>query len=142
MFLKSLDIASSALTAQRLRIDIISQNIANQNNYNTTEEDTYRRQLVVFEEKKGFTSYLTDATSRYRPKGVQVYEVVDDMTPLTPVYDPENPVADENGYIWYPNVSNTKEQIDLLEATNSYNANLTVANAFASMASKALQIGK
>lgn len=141
-FIRSMDIAASALTAQRTRMDIIAQNIANADTYKTQDGTPYRRQLVVFEEKKTFQSYLTENKTKRKLGGVQIAEVIEDQTPLTPVYEPDNPEADEDGYIYMPNVDKTKETIDAMAATNSYNANVTALNAIKAMASKALEIGK
>ena len=141
-FLSSLDISASALSAQRTRMDIISQNIANQATTKTSDGTPYRRQLVVFEEDKSFKQYLSDGSKKLKLSGVKIAAVVDDETPFTPVYEPTNPDADEDGYIYMPNVDNTKEQIDLLAATNSYSANITAMNATKTMAQKALELMK
>ena len=143
-FLSSMDISASALSAQRTRMDIISQNIANADTIKTSDGTPYRRKLVVFEEKKAFKAYLSDAYGKAKsgPGGVAITKIVEDQTPLTPVYDPSNPEADADGYIYMPNVDKTKETIDAMAATNSYNANVTALNAIKAMASKALEIGK
>lgn len=166
-FLSSLDIAGSALTAERLRMDIIAQNIANAKVTSTEDGEPYRRQLVKFGESKSFSDELQSAKESYlasanqtsigtrraknsilgdapaaKYEGVVVTEVVEDQTELTPVYDPDHPDADEDGYVWYPNVDTAEEEIDLMAATRSYEANLTVVEAVKSMASKALQIGR
>lgn len=157
-FLSSLDIGTSALSAQRLRMDVISQNIANQGTYNTSPGgDPYARQLVVFSEKKQFSEilnkyqkqdksthsrgvYYSKYTNKYRNSGVVVTAVVEDESPFIPVYDPDNPVADENGYIYQSNVDNTEEQIDMLAAQRSYEANATAIEAMKAMLSKAMQL--
>ena len=141
-FLSSLDISASALSAQRTRMDIISQNIANQATTKTSDGTPYRRQLAVFEEDKSFKKFLSDGSKKLKLSGVKVAAVIKDETPFTPVYDPTNPDADENGYIYMPNVDNAKEQIDLLAATNSYSANLTAMSATKTMAQKALELMK
>lgn len=141
-FLSSLDISASALSAQRTRIDIISQNIANAQTTRTEDGTPYRRQLVVFEEKKTFRHVLGEKRAELKLGGVKIKEVIKDETPLTPVYDPTHPDADENGYYYLPNVDNAKEQIDLMAATNAYSANLTAMNAVKAMANKALEIMK
>ena len=141
-FLSSLDIAGSALSAQRTRMDIISQNIANQETYKTEDGTPYKRQLVVFEEDKDFKKILGEKTTKAKYSGVKVSKIVEDEAPLTPIYDPSHPDADEDGYIYKPNVDNTKEQIDLLAATNAYNANVTALTAIKGMASKGLEIFK
>ncbi len=146
-FINSLDIGASALSAQRLRMDVISQNIAMSDAYATEEGDAYRRQMVVFMEKKTFADTLEDQVSRrhsskYRLSGVKVTQVVEDETPLVPVYDPENPAADEEGYIYMPNVDKTKENIDLLAAQRSYEANASAIAAVKAMLTKAMELGK
>lgn len=141
-FIKSMDISASALTAQRTRMDIIAQNIANADTYKTEDGTPYRRQLVVFEEKKTFQSYLTENKTKRNLAGVQIAAVIKDESPLTPVYEPDNPEADEEGYIYMPNVDKTKETIDGMAASNSYSANVTALNAIKAMAAKALEIGK
>lgn len=140
-FLSSMEISASALSAQRTRMDIIAQNIANADTTKTADGTPYQRQLVVFEEKKTFKSYLTESKSKTSMAGVKITEVIKDETPFTPVYDPTNPDADEDGYIYMPNVDKTKESIDAMAASNSYNANVTALNAIKAMASKALEIG-
>ncbi|MDR0992888.1 MAG: flagellar basal body rod protein FlgC [Ruminococcus sp.] len=158
-FLSSLDIASSALTVQRLRTDIIAQNIANQGTYNTVAgEDPYARQLVVVGERRSFsdilgefsgdksyhsrgTYYLNVGPARSaKGDGVQALRIVDDETPPTPVYDPSNPAADEDGYIYQSNVDNAKEQIDLIAAQQAYNANAAVLQAMQGMFAKAMTL--
>ncbi|MCM1523101.1 MAG: flagellar basal body rod protein FlgC [Ruminococcus sp.] len=153
-FLRSLDIGGSALSVQRLRMDIILQNIAKQDSYNTENGDPYRRQLTVVTEKKEFSEVLNKYTSRsesyhkrgvyyrakqdkYRDSGVMVAEVIEDDAPFVPVYDPDNPLADEEGYIYHTNVDNTKEQIDLMAAQRCYEANASAVEAVKAMMSKA-----
>ncbi len=145
-FLNSLNIGGSALSAQRLRMDIIAQNLANSQTTRTESGEPYRRQQVVFAERGNFSNVLASKMAGKRGNshlsGVVVAEVVEDETPLKPVYDPTHVDADENGYVYMPNVDTAKEQIDLMAATRSYDANITVVNAVKSMAVKALQIGK
>lgn len=148
-FLSSLDISLSGMTAQRLRMDIISQNVANADTYMTEDGEAYRRQMVVFQESKSFRNVLAKKVNDsklknydlIKYKGVVVKEVVEDETPLTPVYDPSNPHADEMGYIYKPNVDPATEELDSLEATRSYEANLAVYTAVKEMTKKALSIG-
>lgn len=158
-FLNSLDIGGSALSAQRLRMDIISQNIANQGTYNTSVgEDPYCRQLVVFSEKKTFSdeldkfnnegdgpkysrgTYYLSHKNKYRYSGVTVAQIIDDDAPFVPVYDPDNPLADENGYIYQSNVDNSKEQMDLLAAQRCYEANASAISAVKAMLTKAMSL--
>ncbi len=137
-FLGSLDIVGSALTAERYRTDIIMQNISNQGTVAKTEEDVYQRQQVIFEERPlTFKDELDKASG-----GVRVAEVVENDREPKRVYDPTHPYADEDGYVLYPNVDSTEEMVDLLAASNAYDANLTVLNVLKAMISKTLEMGQ
>lgn len=138
-FLNSLNTIGSALTAERYRMDVVAQNLANQNTAATSPEEAYQRKQVVFQERKmTFDQQLQKVSGG----GVRITEVVELGEDVTPVYDPTNPIADENGYVYYPNVNNTEEQIDLLEASRAYEANLTALSVVKAMAAKGLEIGK
>ena len=167
-FLNNLDIAVSGMSAQRLRLDIISQNITNATTTRTSDGTPYRRQVVVFSadegydnlsikdfirrkargipsENSGFGSVLEMTLAQRRERtghGVVVSEIWEDPTPFTPVYDPTHPDADEDGYYYLPNVDVEEEQLDALPATNAYNASLTIFNSMRSMAQQALSIGR
>ncbi len=145
-FLSSLDIAGSALTAERLRMDIISQNIANSNTTRTESGGPYQRQQVVFEANElSFQNVLNDKMYEFEKTekgGVKVTEIVKNENDFVPVYDPSHPDADENGYVLYPNVNVAEEQIDLMAASNVYNANITAINIVKAMALKGLEIGQ
>lgn len=147
-FLGSLDIAGSALTASRLRMDVISENIANASTTRTQEGGPYRRKMVVYRSADAgapsFRSALDGelASPPQTPKGVEVEGIVEDQTPFTPVYDPSNPDADANGYVRMPNVDVVKETLDMMAVTRAYTANINALNAVKSMAAKALEIGK
>lgn len=145
----SINTTASALTAQRLRMDVISSNMAN---VDTTrgklvngEWEPYKRKQVVFQEQEGsFASHLDTARGNNSDAGagVKVSQIVEDETPFEMVYDPENPDADENGYVNMPNVDPLREMVDLMSASRSYEANVTVLNASKSMLMKTLEIGK
>ena len=151
-FLSSLNIPLSGMTAQRFRFDIISQNIANADDYATNPEDVYCRQMTAFAEDRSFKKLLRVNLESGEPEfrrfnyvqlqGVQATQVVDDPTPPTPVYSPDNPLADENGYIYESNVNVVVEQTDAIAAVNSYNANKEIFELMKSMTSAALNIGK
>lgn len=142
----ALDIGASALTAQRLRMDTISQNIANANTTRTENGTPYRRRIVVFEEKsqsKPFSEYLTDSSKeQFTGNGVKVAKIVEDNSPLKRVYDPGNPDADKDGYVQMPNVDTITEMVNMISATRAYEANVTSINTTKSMAMKALEIGR
>ena len=144
-FLNSLNITGSALTAERLRSDIILQNLANQNTTRTADGGPYRRKQVVLREQSlNFESQLTKAVKRQKGTsgGVIVEEVVENQEDFVPVYDPTHPDADEDGYVMMPNVNSSEEMVDLMAASRAYEANLTALNITKSMAMKALEIGK
>ncbi len=145
-FFGALDIGASALTAQRLRMDIISQNIANANTTRTDKGTPYRRQDVVFEEKTGsvpFSSYLTDSSKQqFIGGGVRVARIVEDQSDFKKVYDPGNPDADSEGNVLMPNVDTITEMVNMISATRAYEANVTSINTTKSLALKALEIGR
>lgn len=145
-YFSSLEIGASALTAQRLRMDTISQNIANASTTRTDKGTPYRRRLVVFEEKTPdvpFSEYLSRSSrERYIGSGVRVTKIVEDSSPLKRVYDPGNPEADAEGYVNMPNVDIITEMVNMISATRAYEANVTSINTTKSMALKALEIGK
>ncbi|MCX8130328.1 MAG: flagellar basal body rod protein FlgC [Clostridia bacterium] len=146
-YFSSLDIGSSALTAQRLRMDTISQNIANANTTRTENGTPYRRREVIFEERNAsgtpFSHYLTENSKRYfEGKGVRVARIVEDQTPFKKVYDPGHPDANEDGYVEMPNIDIVTEMVNMISATRAYEANVTSINTTKSMAMKALEIGR
>ncbi len=146
-FLSAFDICASGMTAQRLRLDVASQNISNIQTTRTESGETYRRKMVVFQAAEdSFSSVMRRTMNRGRDgesnAGVIVTEIVDDETELEMVYNPEHPDADEDGYVAMPNVDLIKETTDAMAATRSYQANITAFNAIKLMAQKALEIGK
>ncbi len=146
-FLSSLDISASGMTAQRLRLDVVAQNIANIETTRTESGEPYRRKLVRFQaEDDSFRSVMSRTMNRGRSgekqAGVIVTDILDDGTELERVYNPEHPDADAAGYVTMPNVDMIKETTDGMAATRSYEANITAFNAIKLMAQKALEIGK
>lgn len=145
-YFTSLDIGASALTAQRLRMDTIAQNIANANTTRTDKGTPYRRRAVIFETKNSeipFSEYLTKASKdKYIGSGVRVAKIVEDPTPFKRIYDPGNPDADKDGYVQMPNVDIITEMVNMISATRAYEANVTSINTTKSLAMKALEIGR
>ncbi|MDE7361248.1 MAG: flagellar basal body rod protein FlgC [Oscillospiraceae bacterium] len=149
-FLSSLNIPLSGITAQRFRLDIISQNVDNAHNFYTTAEEAYKRQMVVFEEDKTFKRILRHHMGegeaymfKYKQlKGVMAARVVDDPTPPEPVYSPNNPLADEFGYVYEANVDVQIEEMDAMEAQRSLDANVAMYQAMQSMIQASLSLGK
>lgn len=140
---KTIDIAASGLTAERLRMDIISNNIANVNSTRTEAGGPYQRQMPVFapREAESFATILDRAQTQMSSEGVRVVGITKDTSPLKRVYDPHHPDADKDGYVTMPNVNVVSEMVDMISASRSYEANVTVVNAAKSMAMKALEIG-
>ncbi|MGG6313554.1 flagellar basal body rod protein FlgC [Paenibacillus macerans] len=144
----SFSINSSALTAQRLRMDVISSNIANAETTRAKIEDgkavPYRRKTVVMAPKEtDFGNALSSAMGDGAPgQGVKITKIQEDPSSFKPVYNPTHPDADREGYVNMPNVDILKEMVDMISATRSYEANVTALNASKAMITKALQIGK
>lgn len=142
----ALDAGASALTAQRLRMDTISQNIANANTTRTEDGTPYRRRIVIFEESsqgRPFSEYLTSSSrSKYLANGVKVSRIVEDSTPFRRIYDPGHPDADADGYVEMPNVDVVTEMVNMISATRAYEANVTSINTSKNLAMKALEIGR
>lgn len=166
-FLSRLDIPLSGMMAQRLRLDVISQNISFSTVTDMGDGNPYTRQFVVFSPDVGYEnlnirdyvnrkinsmasgSAFSDVLSmslydrnQISRDGVVVSSIVEDDTPYTPVYDPTHPDAGEDGYYYLPNVDVEEEQLDWVEATNSYDANLSVYSGMIKMAEQALSIGR
>ena len=142
----SFDINASGLTAQRYRMDIISENVANANTTRTGDGTPYVRKVVTFQEKgkqTPFSRVLNKSMDKYSGEGVKVGGVYKDtFTEMNMVYDPSHPDADENGYVLYPNVNIITEMTNLIDASRAYEANATAFNASKSMAMKGLNIGQ
>lgn len=144
-FWESLRIGASGLLAQRLRLDVISNNIANAQTTRTAEGGAYKRQDVVFnaESKPSFLPEFIAARrglTSLPDKGVAVSQITTDETPGQRIYDPTHPDADPNGFVTYPNVNPVVEMTNMLSATRSYEANLMAIDASKRMALKALDI--
>jgi flagellar basal-body rod protein FlgC len=142
-----LNISASGLTAQQLRMDVISQNIANVNTTRDENGNAYKRKMVVFAEKdvSPFADVLMGAigTGGTVGKGVKVTQIAEDNeNEMRRVYDPSHPDADKDGYVTYPNVNSVQEMTDLIDATRSYEANVTAFNATKNMALKGLEVGE
>lgn len=144
----SMNVTASALTTQRLRMDVISSNMANANTtravYENGEWQPYKRKLVTVESKgEGFNSVLkTELHKSKTGEGVTVSGILEDENPGELLYDPLHSDANEEGYVRLPNVDPLREMVDLMSATRSYEANVTVFNANKAIMMRSLQIGK
>lgn len=138
------NINASGMTAQRYRMDIISENVANANTTRTADGTPYRRKVVTFMEKDTqtpFSRVLNRERDNYTGKGVKVSAVHEDTwTESNMVYDPSHPDADENGYVTYPNVNIVTEMTNMIDASRAYEANATAFTASKGMALKGLEI--
>jgi flagellar basal-body rod protein FlgC len=141
-----LRIAGSALTAQRLRMDVTASNIANADATSTPRGGPYRAERVVFAPLRAAASPTLSPLSRTSPapatEGVQVVGIVQNQAPPRQVYDPAHPDANPEGYVAYPNVDLVTEMTDMLSASRAYEANITAINVAKNMAQRALDIGR
>ena len=146
----SFSINASGLTAERYRMDVIAENIANSETTRTEDGTPYVRKVVTFRERQdpvaSFSSMLASTRSKYNRfvgNGVKVDGLYkDETTEMKMVYDPSHPDADENGYVWYPNVDIVTEMTNLIDASRAYEANATSFNTTKQIALKGLEIGQ
>jgi len=144
-FLDSMSISASALTATRLRMDVIAENIANINTTRTADGEPYRRKYVVYQEKtddRRFANFFNRTTAANAKGGVRVLEIGTDMREFKYDFNPTHPDADENGYVRMPNVEVVQEMVDMMSAYRAYEANITALNVFKDMAVKTLELGR
>ena len=155
---QSFDICASGMTAQRFRMDVISENLANINTTRTAETgEPYTKKLVQFQEKRlnpnyykqkdlevtSFADHLDSYLRSYHGNGVRVRKVYNDHeTDYVVDYDPSHPDADENGYVTYPNVNTVTEMTNLVDASRSYQANVTAFNSMKQIATQGISIGQ
>lgn len=142
---QSFNISASGMTAERFRTDIIAENIANINTTKTEDGTPYRRKIVTFAEKPvtPFSQFYSTSKNALVGNGVKVSQVTEDYeTDFVEEYDPSNPDADENGYVYYPNVNTVTEMTNLIDAARGYEANATAFEASKSMAEAGLKVGR
>ena len=148
----AMEVSASGLTAERMRMDVVAQNLANANTTRGVDGQPYRRKEVVLAERQADGSFgaalagamNTKTTSSSgtsgAPAGVEVAAIAEDQTPLKQVYDPSHPDADANGYVEMPNVDSVAEMVDLISAQRAYEANVTAMQAAKQMFSKTLEL--
>jgi flagellar basal-body rod protein FlgC len=143
----TLDISASGMTAQRLRQDIIANNIANADTTRTEGGGPFRRHMVVFEPREGSGATglppghgWNGAPMPYA--GVRVVAIAQDQSPFKTVHDPGHPDADENGDVSYPNIDPITEMVDLMESNRAYEANLSVFETTKQLLMRTLSIGR
>ena len=156
-FLESMNISASALTATRLRMDTVAENMANMNTTRVAGTDEpYRRRVVVFQQRtskpQNFSalfnsarlnaSLISRSAGRLSGGGVRVVAIEEDPSDFKMDYNPTHPDADENGYVRMPNVDVVQEMLDMMSAYRAYEANITALNTMKDMAVKTLELGK
>jgi flagellar basal-body rod protein FlgC len=149
-FASIMNIVGSGLTAEQLRLDVISENITNMNTTRTEGGGPYRRKVVRFEaeaDRDGFRRALAaamDASNRGAEKagGVRVTDILEDPSDLPVTFDPDHPDANEDGYVEMPNVTLVKEIADAMAATQAYSANVTAFNTLKTVLQRGLEIGR
>ncbi len=134
--ISGIDITSGALAAQKMRLDIVAQNIANAQTTRTADGTPYKRQIVSFETE------LVKRTGGASLATVRVAGVTDDRSPGQSVYNPQHPDAGADGLVAMPNVNLAYEMVDLITASRAYEANLSVVKSARSLAQKTFEIGK
>lgn len=143
-FFKSMKISSAGLSAQRLRMNILSSNLANAQSTRTEEGGPYKRKDVVFSAvgvEGPFSDYL-DGSQGSQLKKPQVVDIHEDTKEPRTVFDPSHPDANEEGYVKMPNIQVMNEMVNMITATRAYEANATALNESKQMAMKALEIGR
>lgn len=133
-------LTASALNAEKLRMEIIAQNIANANTTLTASGEPYRRQLVAFESVLNKSAGIESGDGSTDLKGVEVSGVFDDPSDFKQVYNPTHPHADEQGFVSLPNVDMALEMVDMISSSRSYEANLAVMKTARQLAKQALSI--
>lgn len=139
---RGMRISSSGLSAERLRMDTITGNIANASTTRGKDGKPYIRKIAVFEEN--LANELNKQSGKFEEKhmGIKAVGVEEDKSELRKVYDPYHPDANEEGYVLMPNVNILNEMVDLIAASRSYEANITALNSQKAMLSKTLEIGR
>ncbi len=139
--LGAFDISASSLSAERFRMEIVANNIANASVTRTPEGGPYRRKEVVFETALKETGLLHGtAATLTNLAGVRVVEVINDRTELPRIHNPDHPDADAEGFVTMPNVQLPIEMVNLITATRAYEANLKAAQSFVEMNQQALSL--
>jgi flagellar basal-body rod protein FlgC len=134
--ISGIDVTAGALAAQKTRLDIVAQNIANAQTTRTPSGQPYQRQIVSFE------SELLRRSNGPSLQGVRVASIMSDRTPGQQVYNPQHPDAGPDGLVTMPNVNLSYEMVDLITASRAYEANLSIVKNARQMAMKTLEIGK
>ncbi len=137
------DIAGSAMTAQTVRLNTTASNMANAESVSSSEEETYRARKPVFSLKEITQEQMPEDYQSLVPgQGVQVDEIVESEAPLRMAYEPNHPMADERGYVYYPNVNVVEEMADMISASRSFQINADIMNTAKQMLQRTLTLGQ
>jgi flagellar basal-body rod protein FlgC len=141
---RAIDTSASGLTAERLRMDVISNNIANVNTTRTEDGGPFRREMAIFQARRpgGRWPFQERQLPQQIGTGVRVQAVMKDQVPFKLVYDPHHPDADKDGYVRFPNVNIVHEMVDMITATRAYEANVTCINSAKDIINAAMAIGR
>lgn len=136
-----MNILAQGMSAERIRMNVTSSNLANANTTRTAEGGAYRRKDPVFASQE-VSANATDPAFEQALRGVAVVDVVDDPSPLPTVFDPTHPDADANGYVQMPNVNVVEEMVNMMTAARSFEANVTAFQSLQQMVNRSLEIGR
>ena len=146
MLISAMDISASGMTAQRLRMDVISQNIANVSTTRAGDGGPYKRKTVLFQEQtdiRPFSAHLSSILNKpVQGNGVRIQRVTEDNSPGPLVYEPAHPDANAEGYIAMPNMNVVTEMVNMIAASRSYEANATAINITKAMIAKTLDLSR
>jgi flagellar basal-body rod protein FlgC len=144
-FFTGMRISGSGMAAQRMRMNTISSNIANINTTQTPEGGPYRRKDVVFEampDAKNFGDIVSPTSAKADFQRVQVSDIISDRKAPMLKYEPDHPDANSEGYVAYPNINLMEEMTNMIQATRSYEANVSAMQATKDIALSSLEIGR
>lgn len=144
-FFTGMRISGSGMAAQRMRMNTISSNIANINTTQTPEGGPYRRKDVVFEampDSKNFGDIVSPTSAKADFQRVQVSDIISDRKAPMLKYEPDHPDANSEGYVAYPNINLMEEMTNMIQATRSYEANVSAMQATKDIALSSLEIGR
>lgn len=136
-------IAGSAMNAQSIRLNTTASNLANAESVSSSEGETYRARKPVFMvQSPGVDDYSGVDSGLIPGQGVSVSEIVESREPLRMAYEPSHPMADENGYVYYPNVNVVEEMADMISASRSFQINTEIMNTAKEMLQRTLTLGQ
>jgi flagellar basal-body rod protein FlgC len=138
------DVAGSAMSAQSIRLNTVASNLANAQTASSSTDEVYRARHPVFQavlESQMHDAFSNDPASQ-AGGGVQVTGIVESDAPLQPRYEPHNPLANEEGYVYYPNVNVVEEMTDMISASRSFQINVQMMDAAKTMANRVLALGQ